>query len=39
MRLCKLKYFCFCLGLLLAAHSGLAQALQLSEYQIKAAFL
>jgi len=39
MRKCKIKFSCLCLGLLLAAHCGRAQVPQLSEYQIKAAFL
>ena len=39
MRLCKKLVFGLCLGLLLAASVGRAQVPQLSEYQIKAAFL
>lgn len=39
MRLCKTMVFGLCLGLLLAASSGRSQVPQLSEYQIKAAFL
>ena len=39
MRLCKIIFSCLCLGLWLAAPSSRAQVPQLSEYQIKAAFL